>query len=277
MDLDLQAEQKADLSLFDENDEPFMDYFTRDARIASEVAQARREEEHRENIRLRIHERVERVNWWLQHEDPAISPKKRQKLNHPNDVDEEEEKKKKEQQKEKDEKYSLKVRPFREYFDLYVPLNPMFDSNPAVKFYFHNRSLLLFCRWEEKYEHQRDWHAVRLIRSLRHHNWLIPVVDLEKTLDWVAKRKKVHSWKVGITINPLDRWNGREMENGFMEGLWIKYRTLYVECTECCGESGALERALIKKHKDDYRQKNLLPGGEGQSYQDPHFCYVAVK
>ena len=84
-------------------------------------------------------------------------------------------------------------------------------------------------------------------------------------------------FKVGITSNPIKRWNHSRYGYAFdkIEG-WLGMKILAVCETSFC--AGMLESALIRIFKDTPGCRNDRPGGETPSVENgPHFTYVVYR
>ena len=84
-------------------------------------------------------------------------------------------------------------------------------------------------------------------------------------------------FKVGITSNPIKRWNHSRYGYAFdkIEG-WHGMKILAVCETSFC--AGMLESALIRIFKDTPGCRNDRPGGETPSVENgPHFTYVVYR
>ena len=75
-------------------------------------------------------------------------------------------------------------------------------------------------------------------------------------------------FKIGITCNPVQRWQSYEQEG------YTKFHLLY--CSDESGSVKMLEAALIDMFQTVPGCRNVAKGGEGPSGRGPHFTYLAL-
>ena len=75
-------------------------------------------------------------------------------------------------------------------------------------------------------------------------------------------------FKIGITCNPVQRWQSYEQEG------YTKFHLLY--CSDESGSVKMLEAALIDMFQTVPGCRNVAKGGEGPSGRGPRFTHLAL-
>jgi hypothetical protein len=113
--------------------------------------------------------------------------------------------------------------------------------------------------------------------DLKQYDWVKPVRDFGQLQTLIVQKLKNNPcyFKVGITANPINRWEGMADRDRTMRGLSTYSLWAHWLPTLSAEVSGELEKLLVEKYRGTQWCKNQMPGGEGQFPAHPHWLYVA--